>query len=187
MRRVFLWPVRRGEIFPSLQLAEKALSESERKGKELREKPIRGFSRFQSEVFQSFLRSEKLAQSGEKTVSPDWGKFFPPLLQRRGKGGIIENGSWSGIEVVITALTRNQVYPQGYRGFESHPLRQLRNSPYRCASRPEGAESSAGRGIPSLSPVNRFAGFAGVFLRGVCRGASLAAELDFSAFHLWHV
>ena len=29
----------------------------------------------------------------------------------------------SGIEVVITALTRNQVYPQGYRGFESHPLR----------------------------------------------------------------
>ena len=31
---------------------------------------------------------------------------------------------WSGIEVVITALTRNQVYRQRYRGFESHPLRQ---------------------------------------------------------------
>ena len=64
-------------------------------------------------------------------------------------------GLCSGIEVVITALTRNQVYPQGYRGFESHPLRQLRNSPYRCASRPEGAESSAGRGIPSRSPAIR--------------------------------
>ena len=25
--------------------------------------------------------------------------------------------------MVITALTRNQVYPQGYRGFESHPVR----------------------------------------------------------------
>ena len=72
----------------------------------------------------------------------------------------------SGIEVVITALTRNQVYPQGYRGFESHPLRQLRNSPYRCASRPFGAESSAGRGIPSPSPANRFAGFAGDFFAG---------------------
>ena len=130
MRGVFLWPVRRGEIFSSLQLAEKALSESERKGKELREKPIRGFSRFQSEVFQSFLRSEKLAQSGEKTVSPDWGKFFPPPLQRRGKCGIIENGSCSGIEVVITALTRNQVYPQGYRGFESHPLRHDKLTDY---------------------------------------------------------
>ena len=32
--------------------------------------------------------------------------------------------TWTGIEVVITALTRNQVYPQGYRGFESHPVRQ---------------------------------------------------------------
>ena len=81
--------------------------------------------------------------------------------------------------------TRNQVYPQGYRGFESHPLRQLRNSPYRCASRPEGAESSAGRGIPSPSPANRFAGFAGDFIardegrrtgvRGGGRFASLAA------------
>ena len=26
--------------------------------------------------------------------------------------------------MVITALTRNQVYQQWYRGFESHPLRQ---------------------------------------------------------------
>ena len=31
----------------------------------------------------------------------------------------------SGIEVVITALTRNQVYRQRYRGFESHPLRYI--------------------------------------------------------------
>ena len=38
----------------------------------------------------------------------------------------------SGIEAVITALTRNQVYQQWYRGFESHPLRQLRG-PLRCA------------------------------------------------------
>mgnify|MGYP000112873068 CR=1 FL=1 len=39
---------------------------------------------------------------------------------------MIESASpWSGIEVVITALTRNQVYRQRYRGFESHPLRQL--------------------------------------------------------------
>ena len=30
--------------------------------------------------------------------------------------------------------TRNQVYPQGYRGFESHPLRQLRNSHHRSVS-----------------------------------------------------
>ena len=27
--------------------------------------------------------------------------------------------------MVITALTRNQVYQQWYRGFESHPLRQF--------------------------------------------------------------
>ena len=27
--------------------------------------------------------------------------------------------------MVITALTRNQVYRQRYRGFESHPLRQI--------------------------------------------------------------
>ena len=35
----------------------------------------------------------------------------------------------SGIEVVITALTRNQVYRQRYRGFESHPLRQKKAHP----------------------------------------------------------
>lgn len=34
----------------------------------------------------------------------------------------------SGIEVVITALTRNQVYRQRYRGFESHPLRQIESA-----------------------------------------------------------
>ena len=31
---------------------------------------------------------------------------------------------WTGIEVVITALTRNQVVSQEARGFESHPVRQ---------------------------------------------------------------
>lgn len=31
---------------------------------------------------------------------------------------------WIGIEVVITALTRNQVVAQAARGFESHPIRQ---------------------------------------------------------------
>lgn len=36
--------------------------------------------------------------------------------------------------------TRNQVYPQGYRGFESHPLRQLRNSRHRSVSRPQGGK-----------------------------------------------
>ena len=49
-------------------------------------------------------------------------------------------------------------HPRG-REFESLQVHQLRNSPYRCASRPAGAESSAGRGIPSLSAEIRFAGF----------------------------
>jgi hypothetical protein len=31
---------------------------------------------------------------------------------------------WEVIEEVITALTRNQVVPQGARGFESHTSRQ---------------------------------------------------------------
>ena len=31
---------------------------------------------------------------------------------------------WSGIEVVITGLTRNQLRVYPLRGFESHPLRQ---------------------------------------------------------------
>ena len=35
---------------------------------------------------------------------------------------------WIGIEVVITALTRNQVVAQAARGFESHPIRQKRDS-----------------------------------------------------------
>lgn len=33
--------------------------------------------------------------------------------------------------MVITALTRNQVYRQRYRGFESHPLRQTTSIPIR--------------------------------------------------------
>lgn len=32
---------------------------------------------------------------------------------------------WTGIEEVITALTRNQVVARAARGFESHPVRQL--------------------------------------------------------------
>ena len=47
--------------------------------------------------------------------------YFPVMYRR-------ENLICSGIEVVITALTRNQVYWQQYRGFESHPLRQKRNT-----------------------------------------------------------
>ena len=35
---------------------------------------------------------------------------------------------WTGIEVVITALTRNQVVAQAARGFESHPVRQRRKA-----------------------------------------------------------
>ena len=53
--------------------------------------------------------------------------------------------------------TRNQVYPQGYRGFESHPLRQLRNSHHRSVS--GFAENCAMMGISSLSARIRFAGF----------------------------
>ena len=36
---------------------------------------------------------------------------------------------WSGIEEVITGLTRNQFVGQPARGFESHPLRQKRKHP----------------------------------------------------------
>ena len=40
------------------------------------------------------------------------------------KGNIIpDNYIWKRIEVVITALTRNQVVPNGARGFESHRFR----------------------------------------------------------------
>ncbi len=47
----------------------------------------------------------------------------------------------SGIEVVITALTRNQVYQQWYRGFESHPLRHVgaKSAPLRFKAAPFGA------------------------------------------------
>ncbi len=45
-------PLYRAEI----QLVKKVPSKRERKGKELREKPIRGFSRFESEVFQTFCK-----------------------------------------------------------------------------------------------------------------------------------
>ena len=38
--------------------------------------------------------------------------------------------TWTGIEVVITALTRNQVVAQAARGFESHPVRQLQGFCY---------------------------------------------------------
>ncbi len=41
------------------QLVQKGESERGRKGKELREKPIRGFSRFQSEVFPGFREDRK--------------------------------------------------------------------------------------------------------------------------------
>ena len=41
----------------------------------------------------------------------------------------VGNQSCSGIEAVITSLTRNQVYQQWYRGFESHPLRHIRQNP----------------------------------------------------------
>ena len=35
-----------------------------------------------------------------------------------------QDNLWTGIEVVITALTRNQVVARAARGFESHPVRQ---------------------------------------------------------------
>ncbi len=45
-------PLYRAEV----HLVKKVPSKRERKGKELREKPIRGFSRFESEVFQTFCK-----------------------------------------------------------------------------------------------------------------------------------
>lgn len=50
--------------------------------------------------------------------------IFPSPLATAEKVWHNRKGLCSGIEVVITALTRNQVYQQWYRGFESHPLRQ---------------------------------------------------------------
>ena len=55
-------------------------------------------------------------------------------------------------------IPRNQVYLQGYRGFESHPLRQLRNS--RRCSVSGSAGNCAVAGISSLSAATRFAGLA---------------------------
>ena len=54
-------------------------------------------------------------------AAPGW----PEIIRMGGRlaPGCVRNESCSGIEVVITALTRNQVYQQWYRGFESHPLR----------------------------------------------------------------
>ena len=49
----------------------------------------------------------------------------------------------TGIEVVITALTRNQVVSQEARGFESHPVRQCENL------RPHGRGFSHKRGWDS--------------------------------------
>ncbi len=40
---------------------------------------------------------------------------------------------WTGIEEVITALTRNQVVAQAARGFESHPVRQIGHKPHSYA------------------------------------------------------
>ena len=60
--------------------------------------------------------------------------------------------------------------------FEPRCPLQLRNSPYRCASRPAGAESSAGRGIPSLPRRKRCAGLrrGPRFLCGAAVGGSAA-------------
>jgi len=52
----------------ALQLVKKVLAEWERKGKELREKPIRGFSRFQSEVFWNFLKVQKTCSGCRKDI-----------------------------------------------------------------------------------------------------------------------
>ena len=45
--------------------------------------------------------------------------------------------------MVITALTRNQVYRQRYRGFESHPLRQ-KSAPSRWVGRFSGIATQVG-------------------------------------------
>ena len=59
--------------------------------------------------------------------------------------------------------TRNQVYPQGYRGFESHPLRQLRNSRHRSVSRPQGGKLRYGGDSFAF----------GRFREHICRGTFL--------------
>ena len=62
------FPIERTRRFRRAQLAKGGLSDSERKGKELREKPIRGFSRFQSEVFWNFLKVQKTCSGWRKDI-----------------------------------------------------------------------------------------------------------------------
>ena len=64
----------------------------------------------------------------------------------------------SGIEVVITALTRNQVYQQWYRGFESHPLRHVEKA--LKMSKPRKRGFFIGQGLFSFPHATRFAGLA---------------------------
>ena len=59
-------------------------------------------------------RAEKRAGSAEKTASTL--DFSRAIMYN-------DSQTRTGIEAVITALTRNQVYQQWYRGFESHPVR----------------------------------------------------------------
>ena len=56
------------------------------------------------------------------------------ILSNNGRCAIIRPLPWSGIEVVITGLTRNQFVGQPARGFESHPLRQQKLLPFKGRS-----------------------------------------------------
>ena len=78
------------------QLVKKVRSESERKGKELREKPIRGFSRFQSEVFWNFLKVQKTCSGWRK-------HFFDSLSPPSLDGGLFHHSSAPGPGRALTA------------------------------------------------------------------------------------
>ena len=83
---------------------------------------------------QSAQKALKIARAKKKHLifAPSLGKIIwlmcsggKQAAQMGRKSGLAPPHIRSGIEVVITALTRNQVYRQRYRGFESHPLRQI--------------------------------------------------------------
>ena len=49
--------------------------------------------------------------------------YYIEFLSKLFYNSFCDLSAWSGAEVVITVLTRNQLVAQAARGFESHPLR----------------------------------------------------------------
>ena len=60
-----------------------------------------------------------------RPVSYNQPNSFSPPLQKQRRLWYNSAVAWSGIEAVITGLTRNQFAGFPARGFESHPLRQI--------------------------------------------------------------